>query len=275
MQKSSKKCLVFCTYSSVYSSIVLKKLLDNDAIEVVGIINSTRVINPRYGFFKGALAQIQRSGWRYASYLFMVTDLFSWLNPSKTIHALAKKKSIPVFNTVDINAVEASHFISSKQPDLLLAAHFNQLVKKPLLDLPCINIHPSLLPAYKGVDPVFYALLDNQPTLGVTLHKMAESFDTGETLLQQEIESTADGNLYSNNCHLFALGAELAIRYLVSEKVQVGEEVTIKGSKSFDDKYFDNKHYDSWPTRSNISKFKQQGKHMISLKQTWQGFRNV
>ncbi len=270
MEKPLKKRLVFCTYSSVYSSIVLKKLLNNDAIEVVGIINSTRVINPRYGFVKGALAQIQLSGWRYASYLFMVTDLFSWLNPSNTIHGLAKKNSIPVFDTVDINAVEASHFINSKQPDFLLAAHFNQLIKTPLLNLACINIHPSLLPAYKGVDPVFYALLDNQKILGVTLHKMTESFDTGEALLQNERASSADGCLFSNNCRLFATGAELAIRYLASEKIQASDKVYSKGNDSAE-----NKHYDSWPSRFNVSKLKQQGKHLIRLKQVWQELRNV
>jgi methionyl-tRNA formyltransferase len=145
------------------------------------------------------------------------------------------------------------------------------LVKTPLLNLACINIHPSLLPAYKGVDPVFYALLDNQQRLGVTLHKMAESFDTGDALLQQEIDSVADdGSLFSNNCRLFAIGADLAIRYLASEEAQDRDKVYLK-----DNSAVENKHYDSWPSVSDVSKLKQQGKYLVRLKQLWQELRNV
>lgn len=270
MQQSSKKRLVFCTYSSVYSSIVLKKLLESDAVEVVAIISSTRVINLQYGFVKGALAQIKLSGWRYASYLFMVTDLFSWLTRSKTIHGLAKKHSLPVFNSSDINSVEAVHFIESKQPDYLLAAHFNQLVKKPLLNRMCINIHPSLLPAYKGVDPVFYALLDKQKSVGVTLHKMAQSFDTGETLLQKKLaRGEMTDSVFSNNCRLFAMGAELAIHHLASEKTN-NEDINRAGSVEGEDK-----NYDSWPSREKLIKFRQQGNRLIRLKQYWQEIHNV
>ena len=282
MPQSSKKRLVFCTYSSIYSSLVLKKLLADDVIEVAAIINSTRVIKPQYGFIKGALAQIQLSGWRYASYLFMVTDLFSWLSPSKTIHGLAKKNAIPVFNTHDINTAEVVRYIESKQPDYLLAAHFNQLIKKPLLKLKCINIHPSLLPEYKGVDPVFYALLDQQNTVGVTLHKMAETFDTGEILSQKKLASSdITDNVFSNNCHLFSMGADLAIAYLSSTlanntKMKKSPSKTLKevsvtnGVTDGEDK-----HYDSWPSRAKITEFRRLGKRLIRLQQYWQELRNV
>jgi methionyl-tRNA formyltransferase len=267
VQKSPKKRLIFCTYSSIYSSIVLKKLLNDRSLEVVAIINSNRVINPNYGFIKGALTQIKLSGWRYASYLFMVTDLFSWLNPSQTVHGLAKKNTIPVFDTNDINSSESLDFIDSKQPDVLLAAHFNQLIKTPLLNRTCLNIHPSLLPAYKGVDPVFYALLDQQKSLGVTLHKMAESFDTGEVLLQKEFQVPSDASVFSGNCFLFEAGVDLAIHYLVAE------EKTEQSKKNISTA--DNMDYDSWPSRASISKLKQQGKVLVCLKQYWQELHNV
>ena len=265
MHNSSRKRLIFCTYSSIYSSIVLKKLLADDGLEVVAIINSTRLISPKYGFFKGACKHIQLSGWRYATYLFMVTDLFSWLKSSKTVHAIAKKQAIPVLDTSDINSPEANHFILSKKPQLLLAAHFNQLVKEPLLDLPCINIHPSLLPAYKGVDPVFYAQLDRQKELGVSLHKMAEDFDTGEVILQKKIHSHPEDSLLSLNCSLFAAGAELVSCYFdPDKKIEQLDKTDVK-----------NNHYDSWPNRSTIKKYRQQGYRLLRLKEYWQELCNV
>ncbi len=278
MQQQSKQRLIFCTYSSVYSSLVLKKLLAVNHIELVAVINSTRVINPKYGFIKGALTQINLSGWRYASYLFMVTDLFSWLSPAKTIHGLCKKNSVPVFNTNDINSPEAVHYIELKKPDFLLAAHFNQRVKKPLLNLAWLNIHPSTLPAYKGVDPVFYALLDQQDTVGVTLHKMAETFDTGEILLQKKLtNSDITDNVFSNNCRLFSMGGDLAITYLNS-KLANNTKMEISPSNNLnkvDVTNSEDKHYDSWPSRAKVSELRQQGKRLIRLKQFWQELRNV
>ena len=250
-EKEAKKRIVFCTYSSIYSSLVLKHLLEDDRVEVVAIVNSTRVINPQYGFFRGAVAQIKTSGWRYASYLFMVTDLFSTIMPSKTIQGLAKQYDIPVLNTTDINSSKSLAFLQSYQADFLLAAHFNQLIKKPLLDMNCLNIHPSLLPDFKGVDPAFYALLKNQPS-GVTLHKMAETFDTGTILLQQNCAFTPTESVFTANCKLFDAGAKLALHYLHNPSHV---------------KPIQNKtgHYDSWPSRAQISQFRALGKRLIKL----------
>ncbi len=273
MQKPATKRLIFCTYSSLYSSLVLKKLLASEHIEIVAIVNSTRVISSKYGFIQGAVSQIQLSGWRYASYLFMVTDLFSWLRPSKTVHGLAKKNEIPIIDTADINSTEALNFIQTKKPDFLLAAHFNQLIKTPLLNLACLNIHPSLLPAYKGVDPVFYALLDKNNTIGVTLHKMAKSFDTGQTVLQSECQAKPTDSVFRCNCRLFDEGVKLAINYLSSDSL-------IRTNKSsqataVENDYTNDQSYDSWPSREKLSKFRQQGHSLICLKQYQKAILNV
>ncbi|MEE9444158.1 MAG: formyltransferase family protein [Cocleimonas sp.] len=251
----AKKRIVFCTYSSVYSSLVLKRLLSDEGVEVVGIINSTRVISPEYGFIRGALAQVNKSGWRYSGYLFLVTDLFAGLKPAKTIHGLAKKNDIPLLDTLDINGLKSLDFIQEIKADSLLAAHFNQLIKKPLLDMKCLNIHPSLLPAFKGVDPVFYALLENQP-IGVTLHEMAESFDTGDILLQKNCSLESSATVFSANCKLFDVGAAMALTYLHSPN-----QPKLVQNKSDE--------YDSWPRRADISQFRRLGKRLIKLPELW------
>jgi len=78
---TKKQRVVFCTYSSIYSSQVLKRLLQSEAIEIVGIINSTRLLKPSFNGFTGSLKFIQKTGWHYSTYLFLVTDLFSLLQP--------------------------------------------------------------------------------------------------------------------------------------------------------------------------------------------------
>ena len=265
----SKQRVIFCTYSSIYSSIVLEHLLASDKIDVVAIINSTRVIHPKYGFFRGAIKQIQASGFRYATYLFMVTDLFRWLQPFskhkenalKTVHNLAAENNIPVLDSIDINSEKAVQFIKKEKPNYLLAAHFNQLLKAPVLDLPdleFLNIHPSLLPNYKGVDPVFFALLDQSKEIGVTLHKMAESFDSGEILLQKSIATDSARSIFLTNNRLFEDGAKLAIEWITNTELSPVDIV-------------DNTlgQYDSWPSAKKVKAFKRMGNHLIRLSEFW------
>jgi len=262
----AKKRLIFCTYPSVYSSLVLKRLLADHDIDVVAIISSNRVLNKNYGSIRAALKQIRVSGWRYSTYLFFVTDLFALLSailPGRetllSVDKLASNKHIPLMQTDDINTPDAVGFIASHKPDVLLAAHFNQLIKPAVLDLKnlyCLNIHPSLLPAYKGVDPVFYALLDQQRQIGVTVHKMAESFDTGNILMQQSLALTQlhSNNLFSQNCCLFSMGAALAIDTIKQLSVCKGKP-----------QHHEQGNYDSWPDSALVKKLRKKGFSLIGL----------
>ena len=263
---NNNKKLIFCSYSCIYSSLVLNKLLEDKNIDVVAIVNSSRILKPDYGVLTGSLKQIRLSGWRYSTYLFLITDIFHWLQAVltlrkqslKTIHGIAKQNDIPIINTKDINGKESIDFIRNHQADFLLAAHFNQLVKPEILAMPsleCLNIHPSLLPAFKGVDPVFYAILQKQGGVGVSLHRMAESFDTGEVLLQAEQAIAITGNcLFSINCELFVKGAELAVNWINGV-----QPPTIPTLLENDDQY------DSWPTVEKVAQFSGSGSKLMCL----------
>lgn len=264
-----KERVVFCTYSSIYSSIVLKQLIEHECIDVVAIVNSTRVLHPHFSQIRGAIEQIRLSGLRYSSYLFAVTDLFSWLQPIfrlqtkglKTVHGLAAQYDIPILNSRDINQQNAINFIVNSDPEYLLAAHFNQLIKPRLLNLPdidCINIHPSLLPSYKGVDPVFFAQLNNEENFGVSVHKMAESFDTGDVLLQHSYNKIILESTLSINKKLFLAGTNLAISWICQSKKTV-----------FSVQESDKSNYDSWPTLQQVRHFKKLGNRFLSLSELW------
>ena len=269
---TAKKQVVFCTYSSVYSSIVLDTLLKDKQIDIVAIVNSRRVLSPNYGHFRGVFEQIRKTGIRYATYLFFVTDAFSWLQPLlrlnnsslKTVAKIAKERKIPLYETRDINNKSTIDFISQFTPDYILAAHFNQLIKTDVLALPkvsCLNIHPSLLPAYKGVDPVFYAILDSQTDTGVTLHKMSETFDTGEIYSQKVRSISPNESVFEKNCQLFLDGAKLATNW-----IGLSDSECIKTPAGSD-------RYDSWPTVDKIKVFKKSGNCLITFSSFLQGIR--
>ncbi len=267
----AKKKLIFCTYSSIYSSTVLEQILADDGIELVAIINSKRVLDPLYGHLRGAIEQIKISGLRYSTYLFLITDFFRWMQTLLVlkkwslgnVHALAKQHAIPLLDTRDINNTQSIDFIRKFMPEYLLAAHFNQLIKSPVLSIPeieCVNIHPSLLPAYKGVDPVFHALCDNNKHIGVTVHRMSDTFDSGEILMQLSVSADQSKSLLFNNCQLFKEGIKLALQWMKNNRVK---------QKLSDDEEKPIDSYDSWPNAAEVKNFRQSGKRLIHLSELW------
>lgn len=290
MSKKNKK-LIFCSYSCVYSSLVLNKVLEDKNINVVAIVNSSRILKPNYGALRGSLEQIRLSGWRYSTYLFLITDIFHWLQfvlksrkqSLNTIHGIAKQHDIPIINSKDINDKESLAFVCKQDADVLLAAHFNQLVKPAILNiqgLECLNLHPSLLPAFKGVDPVFYALLQKKGGMGISLHKMAESFDTGAVLSQWEYSlqhrhGVNNNCLFSINCELFSKGAELAVNWINKDSQdpysQILSSTSLAASSSTtpstaaETKSKSSDQYDSWPSVEKIKEFSKLGNKLMCL----------
>lgn len=248
--------IVFCTYPSAYSDLVLNELLAAQAIELVGVVSSTRILNKTDSKFRASIRQIQFSGLRYAAYLFAVTDLYRLLRwvfrkPSFTQQLIAK--NIPCLATDDINSVESVAFLKDLQPDFFLSAHFNQLLKSEVLAIPklaCLNIHPSLLPAFKGVDPAFYALLRQARETGATVHLQDEQFDHGAILEQSKLSIRPQDSLFSLNLKLFKLGAISAVKQIreVTADTQ-GSAQTMAG------------RYDSWPNPADTKQFHQQRRY--------------
>ncbi|MCP3867761.1 MAG: hypothetical protein GY703_06635, partial [Gammaproteobacteria bacterium] len=242
--------VILCTYSSIYSSLVLKGLIEAEGIEIVGIVNSTRIMKPARGWLKGAVDLVSHSGLRYATYLFCLTDASLLLQPLsrlKSVRRLARVSGIPLLDSDDINNEAGHAFLSTLSPDFVLTAYFNQLIQPSLLSLPdtvWLNIHPSLLPAYRGVDPVFFALLRSETHVGVTVHLLDDRFDTGNILKQTELEVNRKWSMFLHYIELFRVGTGLAIDWMMTSgardtgKFQVGE-----GS------------YDSWPESVQVDDF--------------------
>jgi methionyl-tRNA formyltransferase len=85
---------------------------------------------------------------------------------------------------------EIMETLSSRPPDIVFVVDFAQLIKEPLLSAPrygCLNIHPSLLPRWRGAAPVQRALLNGDAVTGATVFRLAEEMDAGPILRQKEV----------------------------------------------------------------------------------------
>lgn len=113
------------------------------------------------------------------------------LQPSP-VKALAMELGIPVRTPELIGAdAEVLEELTKIQPDFIIVVAYGQILPKEILELPtygCINLHASLLPAYRGAAPVQEAILRGDLRTGNTTMLMDEGLDTGHILLQEEIE---------------------------------------------------------------------------------------
>lgn len=97
------------------------------------------------------------------------------------------------FLQVDKNSLHKAveQLLAHVQPDVAIMFGFSYRIPPQIYSLPPMgfyNIHFSLLPAYRGPDPVFHQLKNGEQTSGVTIHKVDEHFDTGEIVLQQLLQ---------------------------------------------------------------------------------------
>lgn len=92
----------------------------------------------------------------------------------------AAEAGLSVLTPPDINSGEVIGSLGAARADCLVVAAFGQLLRAELLDaLPCINVHASLLPAYRGAAPVHWALRNGELTTGVSIMRIIESLDAG------------------------------------------------------------------------------------------------
>jgi methionyl-tRNA formyltransferase len=245
---------VFCTCGGLYGALVLRRLRASDRLEICAVIRSTRVLDPRFGFLRGAVAQIRRSGVVYAVYLWCATTLADWLCALGGIGAVpmrAATAGVPLLSTRDINDAEGLRFLKACAPDLLVSAFFNQRVDAAALALPkcgSLNIHPSLLPDAKGVDPVFQCLLRDIPSLGVTVHFMSPELDAGRIVAQHSLESRSETSVFATTALLFREGAELLVAAI--ESIARGATGAPQSGAG---------NYQSWPTRQELRSFWARG----------------
>ena len=105
-----------------------------------------------------------------------------------------------------------------------VVAAFGQLLSEEILNMPrlgCINIHASLLPAYRGAAPIQWCVINGEEKTGVTIMQMAKGMDTGDILLQKEVvldEKETGGSLFDR---LMETGAELIVEAL--QRIENGE----------------------------------------------------
>ena len=142
----------------------------------------------------------------------------------------ATQKNLKLFQPEKIaNNTEFKDEIKALSPDLVCVVSYGVILPKSFLKIPpkgCINVHPSMLPKYRGSAPIQWAVLNGDKTTGVSIMYLDEGMDSGDIIVQEETEIgeyETSGELWNR---LSTLGANLLL-----ESVQKIENGTAKRCK--------------------------------------------
>jgi len=119
--------------------------------------------------------------------------------------------NIPVWQPGSFKKAENSAALAAYRADLYIVAAFGQILPQVVLDQPrygTLNIHASLLPKYRGADPIAEAILQGETTAGVTIMVLDAGIDTGPTLLNRSLPVAEDETTHSLTPRLAELGAQ-------------------------------------------------------------------
>jgi methionyl-tRNA formyltransferase len=136
---------------------------------------------------------------------------------SPPVKRAAEDMGLDVFQPRRVREPEFISLLRKINPDVIVVAAYGQILPEEILTLPvfgCINIHASLLPAYRGAAPINWAIIRGEQETGDTIMRMDAGMDTGAILMQESVPIGPHDTAGSLTEKLSALGAKLITRAL-------------------------------------------------------------
>lgn len=131
----------------------------------------------------------------------------------------ALEHGIKVYQPEKVRSPEFMEILKGVEADVIVVVAFGQILPKEILELypyGCVNVHASLLPAYRGAAPYQWAILNGEKVTGVTTQQMNEGIDTGDIIEKVEVGIGPDETAGSLHDKLSRAGASLCVSTLVA-----------------------------------------------------------
>lgn len=129
----------------------------------------------------------------------------------------AAQHNLQVYQPERVRKPDFIRTLKDLEPDAIVVVAFGQIIPKTLLDLPscgCINVHPSLLPKYRGAAPIQWALINGEEETGVTIMLLDETEDTGDIIVQRHVRIDPQENAAMLSNRLACTAATVLIEVL-------------------------------------------------------------
>ena len=152
------------------------------------------------------------------------------------VKLLALTHHLAVYQPLTLKTSEVQHQLKQHAADVMVVAAYGMLLPEAVLTIPrlgCINIHPSLLPRFRGAAPIQRTILAGDEITGVTIMQMDKGLDTGPMLLQEKYQLKPTETALSLHDEMAKMGADLLIKTLdllmraqIVAKAQANEAAT-------------------------------------------------
>jgi len=127
----------------------------------------------------------------------------------------AQESGLELLQAENVNEEAALARIRVAAPEAVVVCAFGQLIREPLLsEFPMLNIHPSLLPRWRGAAPIERAMMAGDPTTGVCVMRLTEGLDSGPVALREEVAIDPDEDFESLSARLASISGDLLVRAL-------------------------------------------------------------
>lgn len=215
---------VIFTDEPVFHPHMLRQIILGRPKEIVGVAGVSHR-SSRQSQWKYLQRQFGFWGWQGTLFNILINvsrrilDIMPIPRSIKGFHSLASvcaQYHIPYQAVQSVNNPAYLEELRKLDVDIIISSQ-GQIFKEPIIKLPrlaCINRHSALLPAYRGVKPVFWAMLNQEKETGVTIHTMTTKIDEGVNLTQMRIPIFPDQSLYEINADLFEISGLATLRAL-------------------------------------------------------------
>lgn len=239
-------------YLSENIDYLIRNLNAQDKLVGCVLLNPTPY-GRRLNFFQKAYRTFKIFGLRFFIYYtvkFIYVTLFS-----RNVEKVLRQHKIPIIRlSKNINSKGSITILKQFNPDLIISVLGNEIFKKSILELPkngCINLHTSHLPKYRGMMPTFWAMLNDEKEIGVSVFVMDEGIDSGPIIDQELVPISKSDSQKDIITKTKSLGMRLLLNSI--EKIKTGKVEFINNDDG-------KSTYYTYPKKEDVMLFRKKGK---------------
>lgn len=176
-----------------------------------------------------------------------------------SVESVAKAYGVLFYKLQNINSEESMNIIKNQNPDLIVSLSASQIFSKKVIELPrwgTINVHNAPLPRYQGLMPSFWVLYHGEEKTATTVHYMDTEIDTGDIILQKDVQIEKDETLDSLIKKTKSITVEALLETFNIFLKHDGRPPAKPNLK-------ENATYFSFPTKKEIKIFKKRGEKLL------------
>lgn len=254
-----KRITIGCypSYVSLYFTNLIVKKYKLSVDLIIISTNKIKIQNKPIGLLNLKILY-KRFGLKYIFYQLIISKIlpfvitkmsFFFLERFKksSFTKLSEKYKIPLMFCGNFNENEFIKKISSINSCVFVSMGLDQILQNKFISSfkECLNVHPSILPDFRGVDPIFEFLLTSEKSTGVTIHNMTNKIDKGNVVNFSRISRDGCSSHFSILYQSIKQGAYMFYDYIINDK-KINDK---------DRSEFTLYPYKSWPTRKDIKKY--------------------